>query len=51
MIGLVYKDTVAMALTDKICTSINGAYSADVPANADMQESLLMTQSHLQSYK
>ena len=33
MIGLVYKDTVAMALTDKICTSINGPYSGDVPAN------------------
>lgn len=33
MIGLVYTDTVSSVLTDKICTSINGAYSADIPAN------------------
>ena len=33
MIGLVYKDTVAMVLTDKICTNVNGTYSADIPAN------------------
>lgn len=32
MIGLVYKDTVLGVFTDKICTNVNGNYSADLPA-------------------